>query len=38
VRVIVPVLRRDQGNQAPAEALAQEFVRAIFPSLDSYLP
>jgi EpsI family protein len=38
VRVIVPVLRKDQGNQAPAEALAQEFVRAIFPSLDSYLP
>ena len=38
VRIIVPVLRKDQGNQAPAEALAQEFVRAIFPSLDSYLP
>jgi EpsI family protein len=38
VRVIVPVLRQDQGNQAPAEALAQEFVRAIFPSLDSFLP
>ena len=38
VRVIVPVLRKDQGNLAPAESLAQEFVRAIFPSLDSYLP
>jgi EpsI family protein len=38
VRVIAPVLRKDQGNLAPAESLAQEFVRAIFPSLDSYLP
>jgi EpsI family protein len=38
VRVIVPVTRRDEGNPAPAEALAEEFVRAIFPSLDSYLP
>jgi EpsI family protein len=38
VRVIVPVLRRDAGNQAPAEGLAQEFIRAMFPSLDSYMP
>ena len=38
VRVIVPVSRKDEGNLAPAENLAQEFVRAIFPSLDSYLP
>jgi EpsI family protein len=38
VRVIVPVLRKDAGNLAPAESLAEEFVRAIFPSLDSYLP
>jgi len=38
VRVIVPVLRKNAGNLAPAEELAQEFVRAIFPSLDSYLP
>ena len=33
VRVIVPV-----RDMAKAEALAQEFVRVIFPSLDSYLP
>jgi hypothetical protein len=32
------VLRKDAGNLAPAESLAEEFVRAIFPSLDSYLP
>jgi EpsI family protein len=38
VRVIVPVQRKDGGDLAPAETLAQEFVRAIFPSLDSYLP
>ena len=38
VRVIVPVTRRDDGNLAPAETLAQAFVRAIFPTLDSYLP
>jgi EpsI family protein len=38
VRVIVPVTRRDEGNVAPAEALAKEFVRAIFPTLDTYLP
>jgi EpsI family protein len=33
VRVIVPA-----SDMAAAEALAQEFVRVIFPSLDSYLP
>jgi len=38
VRVIVPVTRKDEGNLAPAEAVAQSFVRAIFPTLDSYLP
>jgi len=38
VRVIVPVMRKDEGNLAPVEALAQEFVRSIFPKLDPYLP
>jgi EpsI family protein len=37
VRVIVPVLS-DSQNVDPAERLAEEFVRVIFPSLDSYLP
>ena len=36
VRVIVPI--KDESKLAPAEALAQEFVRAIFPTLSSYLP
>ena len=38
VRVIVPVLRKDDGNLAPAQGLAEEFVRVIFPSLEAYLP
>lgn len=38
VRVIVPFDARDERNLAPAEALAEEFVRVIFPTLGSYLP
>ena len=38
VRVIVPVKSSDGDDVRPAEALAQEFVRGIFPSLDTYLP
>jgi EpsI family protein len=38
VRVIVPVPYADGSDMQPSEAVAQEFVRAIFPALDSYLP
>jgi EpsI family protein len=38
VRVIVPLATGDDSALGPAEALAQEFVRSIFPSLGSYLP
>lgn len=38
VRVFVPAAPGDNGNMMPAEALAQDFVRAIFPQLGSYLP
>jgi EpsI family protein len=37
VRVIVPVLS-DTTNVDPAQRLAEEFVRVIFPTLDNYLP
>jgi EpsI family protein len=36
VRVIAPVLTSD-GDAAPAERLAENFVRTIFPHLDPYL-
>ena len=38
VRIFVPVAPGDEGNMVPAETLAQDFVRVIFPKLDSYLP
>lgn len=38
VRVIVPGKLGGDGDMKAEEALAQEFVRVIFPSLDSYLP
>ena len=38
VRVIVPVPSADGNNMQPAETVAQEFVRVIFPTLDSYMP
>jgi EpsI family protein len=37
VRVIVPVEKGDE-NETAAQAIAEEFVRVMFPSLDSYLP
>jgi EpsI family protein len=37
VRVIVPVASESQDLD-PAQRVAEEFVRVIFPSLDSYLP
>jgi len=37
VRVIVPVAS-DTQDLGPAQRLAEEFVRGIFPTLDSYLP
>jgi EpsI family protein len=38
VRVIVPAKTTDGSDMSAPEALAQEFVRIIFPSLDSFLP
>ena len=38
VRVIVPFDGRDESTIVPAEVLAEEFVRVIFPRLASYLP
>jgi EpsI family protein len=38
VRVIVPVAGGQESNLPPAETLAQEFVRVIFPMLGAYLP
>ena len=38
VRVIVPIAAGDENNVVAAESLAQQFVRAIFPMLGSYLP
>ena len=38
VRVLVPFDAGDERNLAPAEALAEEFVRVIFPTLGSFLP
>lgn len=38
VRVIVPIAPDAQNNSAPAEAVAEEFVRTLFPLLGAYLP
>ena len=38
VRVIAPIARDDEASIGRAEALAVEFVRTVFPMLNSYLP
>jgi EpsI family protein len=38
VRVIAPIAGAEEDNEAASEALAEEFVRTIFPTLSSYLP
>jgi hypothetical protein len=38
VRVIAPVAGAEEDSVAASEALAEEFVRTIFPTLSSYLP
>ena len=38
VRVLVPITRSGEEGSTSSEALAEEFVRTIFPLLNSYLP
>jgi EpsI family protein len=38
VRVIAPIAGAEEHRVASSEALAEEFVRTIFPTLNSYLP
>ena len=38
VRVIAPIAGAEEDSVAASEALAEEFVRTIFPTLSSYLP
>lgn len=38
VRLIAPIQNRGEDATMPAQRLAEEFARLIFPSLDKYLP